>query len=103
MTISNCFICDTLVPELEHQLDKAKERIRELKMATDAEHPAARSRFLQLMDENTHLKREIAKSQQQISKAIQLLGIAIDEGKTWDEEFRLKFLKQVADYKRDNV
>ena len=101
MTISNCFICDTLVPELEHQLDKAREKIRMLNMAADEEHPASRAKFLQLMHENTHLRREIAKTIESAQRAMKLLSIATDQGKTWDEEFRLKFMKQVADLKKE--
>ena len=60
--ITNCIICDTLVPELEHQLDRVNDKLE---------------------------------------KAVRLLETATDEGKTWDQEFRLKFLKQVADIKKN--
>ena len=62
MIIANCIICETLVPELELQLDKANVKLE---------------------------------------KAVRLLETATDEGKTWNQEFRLKFLKQVADLKKN--
>jgi F0F1-type ATP synthase epsilon subunit len=62
MNIENCIICDTLVPELELQLDKANAKLE---------------------------------------KAVRLLETATDEGKTWNQEFRLKFLKQVADLNKN--
>lgn len=95
--IPNCIICETLVPELERQLDKAKDRINTLKIAVDHQlNPPTRPRLLQLIDENTHLKREIQIAEEKFKKAIQLLSIATDEGMTWHEDVRLKFMKQVA-------
>lgn len=61
MKIENCIICDTLVPELERQLDKQKA---------------------------------------DLLKAFKLLAEATDEGKTWNNQTRLNFLKQIADLKK---
>ena len=47
------------------------------------------------------LEHQLDRVNDKLEKAVRLLETATDEGKTWDQEFRLKFLKQVADLKKN--
>jgi hypothetical protein len=46
------------------------------------------------------LEEQLDKAEAKLQEALRLLAMATDEGKTWNQEFRLKFLKQVADLKK---
>lgn len=46
------------------------------------------------------LEAQLDRANAKLQEAIRLLETATDEGKTWNQEFRLKFLKQVADLKK---
>jgi len=46
------------------------------------------------------LERQIDRANWKLEKAMKLLSVAIDEGRTWSQQDRLDFMKEVADLKK---
>jgi len=46
------------------------------------------------------LECQIDRANWKLEKAMKLLSVAIDEGRTWSQQDRLDFMKEVADLKK---